>query len=133
MVRRVSEEIRVYTEDDIIKSCDDKIKDLYSEVKFAVLGLGPDVTIHLTKTYIAFHRKQAFTGFHPSKTKLGLDFRVKISELEDPKRIARGVRHGNWSTITITESREISYALSLIWQAYERSNPFLSVIPDQTD
>jgi len=74
MVKRVSEEIRVYTEDDIIKKCDDKIRDLYSELKSAILGLGTDVTIHPTKIYIAFHRKQAFTGFHPSKSKLRVDF-----------------------------------------------------------
>ena len=60
-VKRVSEEIRVYTEDDIIRLYDDKIRDLYSEMKSAVLGLGTDVTIHPTKMYIAFHHKQAFT------------------------------------------------------------------------
>lgn len=81
-----SEEIRVYTEDDIIKICDDKIRDLYSELKSAILGLGTDVTIHPTKIYIAFHRKQAFTGFHPSKSKLRVDFGVKISELNDPQK-----------------------------------------------
>jgi len=79
------------------------------------------ITIQPTKMYIAFHHKQAFTGFHPSKSKLRLDFGVKISELEDPKKIARGVRHGNWSAVTITEPNEIPYALSLIRQAYESS------------
>ena len=86
-----------------------------------MLGLGTDITIHPTKIYIAFHRKQAFTGFHPSKSKLRLDFGIRISELKDPKKIARGVRHGNWSAITIAETNEIPYALSLIRQAYERS------------
>lgn len=121
MVRRVSEEIRVYTEDDIMNSCDDKVKDLYSEVKSAILRLGPDVTIHPTKIYIAFHHRQAFTGFHPAKSKLRLGFGVKISELKNPKKIARGVRHGNWSAVTITETSNIPYALSLIRQAYEKS------------
>jgi predicted transport protein len=121
MVKRVSNEIRVYTEDDIIRTCDDKIRDLYSELKSVVLGLGTDITIHPTKIYIAFHRKQAFTGLHPSKSKLRLDFSINISELNDPKKIARGVRHGNWSAVTIMESSEIPYALSLIKQAYERS------------
>jgi predicted transport protein len=79
-----------------------------------------DITIHPTKIYIAFHRKQAFTGFHPSKSKLRLDIRVNISELIDPKKM-RGGRHGNWSVIVITESSEIPYALSLIKQAYERT------------
>ena len=120
-VKRVSEEIRVYTEDDILKICDNKIRGLYSELKSALLDLGTDVTIHPTKIYIAFHRKQAFTGFHPSKSKLRLDFSVRNSELNDPKKIARGVRHGNWSAISITESNEIPYALSLIRQAYEKS------------
>jgi predicted transport protein len=48
-------------------------------------------------------------------------FRVKISELKDPKRIAKGVSHDNWSIITINEPSEIPYVLSLVKQAYERS------------
>ena len=92
MVRRVSKEIRVYTEDDIIRICDDKIRDIYTGLKSAVLGLGPDVTIHPTKEYVAFHRRQAFTGFHPSKSRFRLDFGVRTSELKDPKKIARSVR-----------------------------------------
>jgi len=113
VAKRVSKEIRVYTEDDLLKSCNDKVKGLYSDLKSAVLGLGTDVTVHPTKTYIAFHHKQAFTGFHPSKSGFRVDFRAKISELKDPKRIAKGVSHDNWSIITINEPSEIPYALSL--------------------
>jgi predicted transport protein len=121
MAKRVSKEIRVYTEDDILKLCNDKVKSLYSDLKSAVLSLGPDITVHPTKTYIAFHRKQAFIGFHPSKSRFRIDFRVKISELKDPRRIAKEVSHDNWSIIIINEPSEIPYALSLIRQAYERS------------
>jgi predicted transport protein len=121
MARRVSREIRVYTEDDLLRLCSDKVKRLYSDLKSAVLGLGTDITTHPTKTYIAFHRRQAFLGFHPSKARFRIDFRVKISELKDPKKIAKGVSHDNWSIITINEPSEIPYALSLIKQAYERN------------
>ena len=121
MARRVSREIHVYTEDDLLELCSDKVKGLYSNLKSAVLGLGTDITVHPTKMYIAFHRKQAFAGFHPSKSRFRFDFRIKISELKDPKRIAKGVSHDNWSIITIHEPSEIPYALSLIRQAYDRS------------
>jgi predicted transport protein len=121
MARRVSREIHVYTEDDLLKLCNDKVKGLYSDLKSAILGLGTDITVHPTKTYIAFHRKQAFIGFHTSKSGFRIDFRVKISELKDPKKIAKGVSHDNWSIITINEPSEIPYALSLIKQAYERN------------
>jgi predicted transport protein len=108
-------------EDDLLKLCNHKVKGSYSDLKSAVSGLGTDITVHPTKTYIAFHRKQAFTGFHPSKSRFRVDFRIKISELKDPKRTAKGVSHDNWSIITINESSEIPYSLSLIKQAYERS------------
>ena len=121
MARRVSREIHVYTEDDLLKLCNDKVKGLYSDLKSAILGLGTDITVHPTKTYIAFHRKQAFIGFHTSKSGFRIDFRVKISELKDPKKIAKGVSHDNWSIITINEPSEIPYALSLMKQAYERN------------
>ena len=86
MARRVSREIHVYTEDDLLELCSDKVKGLYSNLKSAVLGLGTDITVHPTKTYIAFHRKQAFAGFHPSKSRFRFDFRIKISELKDPEK-----------------------------------------------
>ena len=63
--RKVSREIRVYTEDDLLKLCNDKVKGLYSDLKSAVLGLGTDTTLHHAKTRIAIHRRRTFTAFHP--------------------------------------------------------------------
>ena len=36
MAKRVSREIHVYTEDDLLKLCNDKIKGLYSDLKSAL-------------------------------------------------------------------------------------------------
>lgn len=55
------------------------------------------------------------------KSSFRVDLRVKISELKDPKKIAKGVGHNNWSIISVNEPGEIPYALSLIKQAYDGS------------
>jgi predicted transport protein len=70
---------------------------------------------------LLFIADKPFTGFHLTKSGHRVDFRVKISELNDPKGIAKGVSHDNWSIITITKPEEIPYGLSLIKQAYEKS------------
>ena len=111
MAKRLSNEIRVYTEDDLLKLCNDKIKSLYSDLKSAVLSLGKDITIHPTKTHIAFHRKQRSQDSIHLNLGSGLISESR-SELKDPKRIAKGLSH---------EPSEIPYALSLLKQAYHRS------------
>ena len=94
---RVAKEIRVFREEDILSRIESKIKNLYSEFRDAVLNLGPDVTIRVTKNYITLRRKTSFVGIHFTKTGLRIDFHAKVSELHDPKRIAKPVSNGEWS------------------------------------
>jgi hypothetical protein len=61
VAKKVTEEIKVYTEDDHLKSVDDKVKEMYSELKAAILTLGNDIETRTKKKYVAFRRKQAFT------------------------------------------------------------------------
>ncbi|MGA9844285.1 MAG: DUF5655 domain-containing protein [Nitrososphaeraceae archaeon] len=70
VVRRLTEEIKVYKEDDHLKSVDDNMKEIYSELKAAILNLGKDIEIRPRKHYIAFHRKQNFVSFHFFRSKL---------------------------------------------------------------
>lgn len=56
--QKVSEEIRVYTEEDHLNGVDDNVKELYSELKSAILTLGNGIEMRPKKHYIAFRRKQ---------------------------------------------------------------------------
>lgn len=116
----MSREIRVYTEEDILKTLEQKIKDLYSEVRDTVLNFGTDVSLRGTKDYIAFKRKRNFMGIHFTKSSLRIDFHAKVSELPDPRRIAKPVSTGDWSTVSLTQLSDIPYVLSLVKLAYEK-------------
>lgn len=63
ITRKVSEEIKVYTEEDHLKSLDGKVKGIYWELKSAILNLGKDIEVRPRKQYIVFHREQNFVSF----------------------------------------------------------------------
>ena len=47
-------------EDDLLQTADDKVKELYSQLKSGVEMFGTDVKRRPTKKYIAFRRRQGF-------------------------------------------------------------------------
>jgi predicted transport protein len=55
--KKVAEEIKVYTEEDHLKSVDDEVKEIYSELKSNILTLGKDIEVRPKKFYVAFRRK----------------------------------------------------------------------------
>jgi predicted transport protein len=60
-------------------------------------------------------------GIHFTKSRLHIDFHAKVSELPDPKGIAKPVSNGDWSVVSLTHPKDIPYVLSLVKLAYERS------------
>lgn len=62
-----------------------------------------------------------FAGIHIATYKIMIHFKLKINELQDPKKLAKGWSKSKESKITITKTDEVPYAISLIKQAYERS------------
>ena len=126
IAKRVSEEIRVYTEEDLLSGVDENTRELYSELKLAILALGGDIEVRPKKLYVAFRRKQGFVSVVFLKTRLKAYLNVEINQVNDPLKKARDVKDiGHYSSgkteIIIEEKSEIPYALSLIKQAYERS------------
>ena len=47
--KRITEEIKVYSEDDLLEIAEDKVKELYQELKVAIINLGTDVEVRPTK------------------------------------------------------------------------------------
>jgi uncharacterized protein DUF5655 len=54
VAKKVTEEIRVYTEEDHLESVEDKVKKIYSELKSTILNLGKDIELRPKKQYVAF-------------------------------------------------------------------------------
>jgi predicted transport protein len=127
VARKVTEEIKVYIEEDHLKSVDDNnVKEMYSELKSAILNLAKDIEVRPKKQYIAFRRKQAFISFVFLRSKLKAYLNVGTNEINDLLKKARDVKDiGHYSTgeteITIKDRNEIQCVLSLIKQAYEKS------------
>lgn len=121
VVKKVAEQIRVYTEEDHLSEVDDNSKELYIGLKTSILNFDPGITIKPTKSHIGFRRNRMFAGIHIATSHIMIHFNIKINELQDPKRIAKEWPKGKQSKITITKTDEIPYAISLIKQAYEKS------------
>jgi predicted transport protein len=125
-VQRISQEIKVYTEEDLLKVCNDETKDLYNDLKNQILSLGNDIEIRPTKKYVAFRRKQQFVGIVFLKEKLKVYLNADSSQLQDPYNKVRNVTnvghysHGD-SEIIVSNPSEIPIALPLIKQVYEKS------------
>jgi len=121
----VSEEVRVYTEDDHFKGIPEKIIEVYEELKRRILELGENVEIRPRKKYIGFITKSNFVDCHLSKKKIKLWINLVKGELEDPKKLARDVSNvGHWGNgdyeITEVDKKGIDYIMTLIKQSYKK-------------
>jgi predicted transport protein len=126
IAEKITEEIRVYTEEDHLNEVDDNVKELYSELKSAISTLGNDIEVRPKKQYVAFRRKQAFVSIIFLKSKLKLYLNTEINQIDDPLKKARNVTNiGHYSSgkteITIKDRSEIPYVLPIVKQAYEKS------------
>jgi predicted transport protein len=122
VAKRITEEIKVYTEEDHFKGVNNNIKELYQTLRARALDLGNDIRIKTNKTYIAFSRKHNFLSIRVTKSFLKLHLNIRKSELNDPLHKAKdivGVLHASGLTeIHIKEPNEIQYVLPFIQQSY---------------
>jgi predicted transport protein len=125
-VQKISQEIKVYTEEELLKVCNDETKDLYNDLKNQILSLGNDIEIRPTKKYVAFRRKQQFVGIVFLKEKLKVYLNADSSQLQDPFNKVRDVSSiGHYSSgnseIIVSNPSDVPTALSLINQVSEKS------------
>ncbi|WP_325162590.1 DUF5655 domain-containing protein [Francisella philomiragia] len=84
----VSKEIKVYSEEDLVSKASDEIKELYMQLKVAVLNFG-DIDIKPNKHYIAFVGVKNIIDVQVQKKALKIWINLPIGSLDDPKKIAR--------------------------------------------
>ena len=125
VAKKVSEEIKVYTEEDHLNGVNDNIKEMYQTVKARILDLGNDIQIKSNKKYIAFRRKHNFVSIRIRKSFLKLHLNITKSELNDPLNKAKDVRGIlnviGLTEINIKEPNEIQYVLPFIQHSYNRN------------
>ncbi len=122
-INKVSNEIKVYTEDDHLSRANDEIKELYDKFKTAILNFD-GAEIKPQKLYIAFTKNSSnFVDLEIQKKALKIYINLQIGKLEDLKNIARDVSNiGTWGNgdylIKIENDDDFEYIMSLIKQSY---------------
>jgi len=122
-LKAVTEEIKVYTEDDHLQNKPDSVIELYDSFKDSILNLSPDIEIEPQKLYIAFkHKENNISDIEIQKGGLKIFINVKSGQLDDPKNLARDVNGiGHWGNgdyeLKATDDKNMEYIMSLIKQA----------------
>jgi predicted transport protein len=120
-LRKISEEIKVYTEDDHLNGADENIVELYEKFKSSVFNLADDIEVDPQKYYIAFKKNKNLFDIEILKKSLKISVNTKFGNLNDPKQLARDVRkighRGNGDyQIHIDSDKDLEYIMSLLKQ-----------------
>jgi predicted transport protein len=122
-LKKVVNEIKVYTEEDHLQGKSEEIKELYESFKDAILNLANDTDIKPKKQEIGFTRNgKIFSDICIMKGGLKLWINLKREKLDDPKKLARDVSSiGHWGNgdyeIIIKDTKDLEYIMSLVKQA----------------
>ena len=121
-LKTVSEEIKVYTEEDHIDKASETTSELYEKFKKAILNLADGIEVIPKKHYIAFKKGSNITDISILKKSLKIFINAKTGQLDDPKKIAQDVSSiGHWGNgdyqVQIENDNDMEYIMSLIKQA----------------
>jgi len=120
-LKNVTEEIKVYTEQDHLDKASDITSELYEKFKNAILNLADGIEVIPKKHYIAFKKGSSVTDISILKKSLKLFINVKAGQLDDPKKIAQDVSNiGHWGNgdyqVQVENDNDLEYIMSLVKQ-----------------
>ena len=129
VVKEVSEEVKVYTEEDHIKNSSEESLEIYNELKSKILNLGDDISIKPRKWYIGFVRNTNFSDVLIQKSQIKLFINLRSGELNDPQNLTRDLtkpqKVGHWGNgdyeILINDLENLDYIISLVKQSYDKN------------
>lgn len=123
VISKISEEIKVYTEDDHLSNKSETVKELYETYRNAIVNLIDDVNIVPKKLYISFEKsKRIIVDIVVQTQELKIYINTQYGEVKDLQKI--GV-HMNDKTkwgrgyyqIAIKDSQNLEYIMSLVKKA----------------
>lgn len=122
-LKKVTEEIKVYTEEEHLSKTSEAIAELYEKFRRGILQLADEIEIKPKKMEIGFRKdSKVFTDICILKNSLKIWINMKHGKLEDPKRITEDVSEkGHWGNgdyqIKADTDKDLEYIMSLIKQA----------------
>jgi len=126
VIDKVSKEVKVYSEEDIVSFGEKEIQSIYYTLRSSILELD-DVEVQSRKIYIGFVMNKNICSIFVQKKKIKLWINLKKGELNDYKNIMRDVSHighhgiGDYECF-VDENSDIDYVMSLIKQSYDKHN-----------
>ncbi len=126
IVKKINQEIIVYSEEKHLQIASEKIKSLYLELKDLILEIDSNIKINPQKKYLGFTRNKTFLYMSIKKEYLNLHILVGKSGLNDPRKLSKEItssHHGlrREYEIILKENSNLGYVLSLIRQAYDQN------------
>jgi predicted transport protein len=120
-LKSISEEIKVYTEQDQLSNASEYIAELYEKYKSAILNLADDIEVVPQKYYIAFKKGSNISDIEVQKKSLKIFINDKVGHLDDPKHLVKDVSNighrGNGDfQIQVEDDSNLEYIMSLIKQ-----------------
>lgn len=121
-LKKVSDEIKVYTEEDSLVWGTDETRELYYRYKDALLNLADDIDVVPNKLYVAFKKnKTNIACMETQKKNLKIWIGAKWNAIDDAKKLAKNVTNiGHYGTgdyqIVVDDDKELEYIMSLIKQ-----------------
>lgn len=122
VIKSVTDEIKVYTEEDHLNGSSEEITELYETFKNAIFNLTDDVEIVPKKLYIAFKKNKNIADIVIMKKGIKIFINLKKGQLDDPKGLMKDVSetghwgNGDYETI-VTNTENLEYIMSLAKQA----------------
>lgn len=120
-LKTVTEEIKVYAEEDHTRRVSEEIQELYFKFKTAILNLSDDIEVQPKKDYIAFKKGKNIADITILKKSLKLWINLKKGKLDDPKNIMEDVSNkGHWGNgdyqVSVEDDSNLEYIMSLVKQ-----------------
>jgi len=127
MIENVSNEVKVYTEDDHLNNKSEELKELYEKVKEGILNLEDNVVLQAKKQSIGFKiENNIFCDIVFLSKELKVYLNLKKGDVQDAKNLTRDVSSiGHWGSgdyeIRISDLEELEYILSLLKQSLRKN------------
>lgn len=120
-LQTVSQEIKVYTEEQHIEKASDNIKELYEEFKSAILNLDSSIEVVPLKQYISFKTTSNICDIEINKGSLYIFLNAKWGTLDDSKKLFENVsnkgHHGNGDyKAKVLDNKNLEYIISVLKQ-----------------
>ncbi len=124
VVEQVSNEIKVYTEEEHLNGISDEVRALYETFKNAILSF-EGVVLKPWKFSIGFDLNRNIATLQIQKTGLKMYINLKAGELQDSKAIMRDVSQiGHYGAgdyeLKISSDEDLEYIMSLVKQAVNK-------------